>query len=90
MLTIDRAGPLAVLDSGAPSDVADGSVHADHDLLAINEQPGKVEARRIRPRGRAPPAAFNASTTREPAGSSMIPGRRTLPVTSMTSVPATV
>ncbi len=38
--------------------------------------------------GRAPPAARRASTTRDPAGSSTIPGRRTFPATStMTGAP---
>ena len=34
--------------------------------------------------GRAPPAAARASITRDPGGSSTIPGRRTLPATSTT------
>ena len=41
----------------------------------------------VRTPGRAPPAASSASTTREPAGSTAMPGRRTLPTTSTTTSP---
>ncbi len=37
--------------------------------------------------GRAPPAALIASTTREPASSTAMPGRRTFPATSTVTVP---
>ena len=56
------------------------------DLLAVDQTRARLSPDRSTP-PRAPPAAFSASTTRDPGSRTAIPGRRTFPATSTVTEP---
>src|SRR4051812_34245290 len=72
----DAAVAATPLGAGTPTTICSPSVRT----RARFKEP-------VRTPRRGPPAAATASTTREPAGSVAIPGRRTLPATSTTMRP---
>src|SRR5438093_6455785 len=68
--------PDPTVDPRLPITTCSPSVRSAARLMLVRSAPG-----------RAPPARWSASTTREPTGSSYTPGERTHPATSTTTTP---